>query len=74
STQGRARAVMDIFGAPFAHSPTFDEVAEWMRSEGSTGPAEQRRVGVAACAAGAGEFGRVGRPTAPARRIRSERH
>lgn len=44
-------ALMDIFGAPYAHYHSYDEVAAWFRSEGfvSVWPCNDDRRGFGAC-------------------------
>jgi SAM-dependent methyltransferase/uncharacterized protein YbaR (Trm112 family) len=46
-----ALALMDIFGAPFAHAHTFEEVSGWMRAEGfdEVWPCNETRRGFGAC-------------------------
>ena len=46
-----ALALMDIFGAPYAHYHSYPEVAEWYRSEGfvETWPCNDDRRGFGVC-------------------------
>ena len=51
SRREAALALMDIFGAPFAHAHTFEEVASWMQGEGfdEVWPCNETRRGFGAC-------------------------
>ncbi|MEJ7785189.1 MAG: methyltransferase domain-containing protein [Solirubrobacteraceae bacterium] len=51
SRREAALALMDIFGAPYAHAHAFNEVIEWMRSEGfdEVWPCNETRRGFGAC-------------------------
>jgi len=62
-----ALALMDIFGAPYAHYHSFDEVAEWYRSAGiaEIWPCNEGRRGFGVC-------GRVGALTEVEARAASE--
>jgi hypothetical protein len=51
SRREAALALMDIFGAPYAHAHAFNEVVDWMRSEGfdEVWPCNETRRGFGAC-------------------------
>ena len=51
SRREAALALMDIFGAPYAHAHSFDEVAEWYRDEGfgDVWDCNESRRGFGAC-------------------------
>ncbi len=51
SRREAALALMDIFGAPYAHAHSYDEVAAWFRAEGATElwPCNEGRRGFGIC-------------------------
>jgi len=51
SRREAALALMDIFGAPYAHAHSYDEVATWFRAEGATElwPCNESRRGFGIC-------------------------